>query len=77
MNAYHEALEAVLTESPGLATQAPAEYQQQPAFREQLQAVQGSVQMLRTAVRQGDVEAIRKALGVLKGPYSRSFLNFG
>lgn len=101
MNAYHEAMETVLTEGPKLAgqpdgplalaewvgtldhlatrlaTQAPAEYQQQPAFREQLQGVQASVQTLRAAVRQGDVEAIRKALGALKGPYSRLFLNFG
>ncbi len=101
MNAYHEAMETVLTDGPKLLgrpdsvvqlaewvgvldhlaqrlqSHAPPSYRQQPAFGELLQGVLESVQRLRAAVRSADAEAIKQALGALKGPYSRLFVRYG
>ncbi|TSE26695.1 Cytochrome b562 [Tepidimonas sediminis] len=60
-----------------LQTQAPPELRASSEFRDGLQAVLASVQALRAAVQQGDAEAMRKALGGLKGPYARLFVKFG
>lgn len=46
-------------------------------FKEALAAVQGSVETLRKALAAGDAEAVKKAQGALKPPYSRMFLKFG
>ncbi|MEW6695226.1 hypothetical protein [Tepidimonas aquatica] len=101
MNAYHEAMEALLEQGPKLVEQpqgrlalaehagvlhhlaqrlqalAPPALRADPEFGPLLQGVQASVQALREALRQGDADAVRKALGGLKGPYARLFVKFG
>jgi hypothetical protein len=42
-----------------------------------MQALDGSVRSLRAATLAQDEQAIRQAIGALKGPYSKLFLKFG
>ena len=60
-----------------LRSEAPATLVREPEFGPALQAVEGSVVALRSAVLSQDAPAIRQAIDKLKGPYSRMFLKFG
>jgi hypothetical protein len=60
-----------------LRTEAPAALARDPAFAARAQAVEASVAALRAAVLSGDAVAVREAIGRLKGPYSRMFLEYG
>lgn len=58
-------------------TEAPADYAQKPEFKSLLNAVQQSVTRLSTAVMAQDAAAVKAAIGKLKSPYGKLFLNFG
>lgn len=60
-----------------LRSEAPAGLTGDPEFAPLLQAVESSVAALRTATLSQDTAAIQRALGALKGPYSKLFLKFG
>ncbi len=60
-----------------LRSEAPKHLQDQPGFAPALVALEASVAALQRAAMAQDVAAVREALGRLKGPYSRMFLNFG
>lgn len=60
-----------------LDSQAPSSLKGNSEFKQLLQAVQKSVDGLRTAVATGDKAAIQTAIGALKGPYSKLFKQFG
>ncbi len=61
-----------------LQAQAPPALQADPAFAPALKAVTESVAALRAAVLDGgDADAVGRAIGALKAPYSRLFLKFG
>ncbi|MEQ8696814.1 MAG: hypothetical protein RLT05_09690 [Bauldia litoralis] len=55
----------------------PAGAPADPAFVAALKPFEASVMALRQAARSGDAAAARKAVGGLKGPYSKLFLKFG
>lgn len=55
----------------------PAPEAADPAYAPALEAVTKSVQALQEAVRAGNAAAARKAVGGLKGPYSKLFARFG
>jgi len=63
--------------SARLRSQAPTHVAQDAEFAALVQAVDGSVRSLRAATLTQDVQAIRQAIGALKGPYSKLFLKFG
>lgn len=60
-----------------LRNDAPAALGGDTDFEALLKAVQNSVASLRSAVLARDEEAVREALGKLKGPYSRLFIKYG
>jgi hypothetical protein len=60
-----------------LESQAPADLASDPEFVAARKAVVESVVALRAATLAQDRDAMRKALGGLKAPYSRLFLRFG
>lgn len=60
-----------------LRSEAPKTLSSDASFMAALQALEGSVATLRAALQKQDAAATRDALGKLKGPYSKMFLNFG
>jgi hypothetical protein len=61
-----------------LRTQAPPALQADAEFAAGQKAVEGSVAALKRALLDGqDAAAVERAIGGLKGPYSRLFLKFG
>lgn len=60
-----------------LKSEAPKELAASPEFSASLAAVEGSVSLLKKAVMAQDQAQIKDAIGKLKGPYSKLFLNFG
>ncbi|NWG74344.1 MAG: hypothetical protein HXY24_07020 [Rubrivivax sp.] len=61
-----------------LRTQAPPALQADAEFAAGQKAVEGSVATLKRALLDGqDAAAVERAIGALKGPYSRLFLKFG
>lgn len=68
---------AVLSYLVADITAHPAPESADPAYAPALEALTKSVQALQDAVRAGDAAAARKAVGGLKGPYSKLFAKFG
>ncbi len=60
-----------------LKGEAPKEVAASAEFPAMLRSVEGSVELLKKAVLAQDQAQIKDALGKLKGPYSKLFLNFG
>lgn len=60
-----------------LKSEAPKAVAASPEFPAMLAAVEGSVGLLKKATLAQDQAQIKDALGKLKGPYSKLFLNFG
>lgn len=60
-----------------LRTEAAPALAADPEFTPLARAVEASVQSLQRALLAQDADAVRAALGGLKGPYSRLFLRFG
>lgn len=60
-----------------LRSEAPARLRGDTEFTPMLSALEASVAALRAAVIANDRDAIRRALGALKQPYSRMFVKFG
>jgi len=60
-----------------LRTAAPAEYANNPEFSGLVQAVEGSVAALKSAVLAQNPSAVKAALGKIKPTYSKLFLKFG
>jgi len=60
-----------------VADHPPAEAAGNPAFEAAMKPFMNSVETLQAAARSGDAAAARKAIGGLKGPYSKLFLQFG
>jgi hypothetical protein len=59
-----------------LRSEAPPAITREPDFAPLLRALEDSVAALKAALLVQDVEATRKAIGALKGPYSRMFMRF-
>ncbi|MCB1487507.1 MAG: hypothetical protein KDJ88_08620 [Bauldia sp.] len=60
-----------------IADHPPADATDNPAFEAAMKPFMASVEALQTAVQSGDAAAAKKAIGGLKPPYSKLFLQFG
>lgn len=60
-----------------LTTEAPAQMSRSEEFVTAAKAVDKSVADLKAAVMRQDANAVREAIGKVKGPYSRMFIKFG